>query len=57
MKGHPDGLQLTKELIAFGGLQPPLRVLDMGAGAGETVDFLRERGYEVFGIDTEPRSP
>lgn len=55
MKGHPDGLLLTKELIAFGGLQPPLRVLDMGAGAGETVVYLRESGYDAAGVDKSPR--
>ena len=36
-------------------LRPGARVLDMGAGAGETVRLLNGMGYDAHGIDLEPR--
>lgn len=48
---HPGGIALTKRLIALGKLAAPARVLDLGAGEGESVVYLREQGFEALGID------
>ena len=59
MKQHPGGENHTLRMLKLAeefGLSKRAKVLDMGAGAGETVRLLRERGYEAEGIDLEPRS-
>ena len=48
---HPGGLSLTKRLFAMSGMTPPGRVLDLGAGGGESVRYLRKCGYEAEGVD------
>lgn len=48
---HPDGENMTRELIALAPLNPNSHILDMGAGDGEAVELLRLMGYEAFGID------
>ena len=48
---HPGGLSLTERLFALADAEPPGRVLDLGAGGGASVRYLRERGYEAEGID------
>lgn len=48
---HPGGLALTKRLLALGTGNPPGKILDLGTGAGETVRYLRNEGYEATGID------
>lgn len=48
---HPGGISLTKRLLALGGLEPPGKVLDLGAGRGESVRYLQEWGYEAKGVD------
>jgi len=50
MTRHPGGEALTKKLLELGGLSP-CRVLDMGAGDGETVSLLRSLGFDAVGID------
>ena len=60
MNSHPGGTEHTQKLLAVAeesGLSPGARVLDLGAGAGETVQLLRELGYAAEGIDLVPRSP
>ena len=60
MNAHPGGTEHTRCLLAFAaesGLSPGARVLDLGAGAGETVLLLQELGYAAEGIDLAPRSP
>ena len=47
---HPMGIQHTKKLIQMAQLSP-CRILDMGAGKGETVAYLKEQGYDAVGID------
>lgn len=53
MTGHPEGAAFTERLLALSGLSP-CRVLDMGAGAGESVALLRQRGFDAVGIDKAP---
>lgn len=54
MTRHPGGLQHTSEMAALAGLAPPCRILDMGAGSGDTVRFLRSMGLDALGIDLNP---
>ena len=51
---HPGGMDQTKKLIELAGLIPPARILDLGAGDGETVRLLSECGFIAAGIDKEP---
>jgi len=55
MKYHPGGIEHTRHMLATGGLIPPARILDMGAGAGEAVAVARELGFAARGLDLEPR--
>ena len=48
---HPNGENMTKELIALSGISAKSRILDMGAGDGETVTLLRSLEYDALGID------
>ena len=57
MNSHPGGAEHTRRLLELAALPPGARVLDMGAGAGETLALLRERGFDALGIDLSPRSP
>src|SRR5207248_2961655 len=36
--------------------EPPARVLEAGAGAGQLAGALRAAGYDVLAIDPEPKS-
>lgn len=56
MKSHPGGPENTRQMLALSGLAPGASILDMGAGAGETVALLRGLGYAARGIDLVPRS-
>ena len=56
MKSHPGGEAHTRRMLELAGLPEGARVLDMGAGAGETLALLRERGFDARGIDLEPRA-
>lgn len=50
-KNHCPGVRLFphyKEFLAAG------PILDLGCGTGDTVLFLRERGYPAFGLDWIP---
>ncbi|MBQ3481026.1 MAG: class I SAM-dependent methyltransferase [Oscillospiraceae bacterium] len=57
MKSHPGGEEQTRRLIELAALPAGAAVLDMGAGAGETVELLRSLGFAARGIDLAPRSP
>lgn len=48
---HPDGLNMTSDMISIAGIKPGSAVLDAGAGDGETVRYLLESGYSSIGID------
>ena len=56
MNGHPGGAEHTRRMLALSGLKPPAAILDMGAGAGETVCLLRAEGFDTVGLDKAPRS-
>ena len=56
MNSHPGGAAHTRRMLELSGLGPGARILDLGAGAGETVALLRELGYEASGLDLAPRS-
>ena len=49
MNSHPGGAEHTRRLLETAALPPGARVLDMGAGAGETLALLRERGLTPWG--------
>ena len=57
MNRHPGGAAHTRRMLELAQLPDGAAVLDLGAGAGETVALLRSLGYEAKGIDQEPRSP
>lgn len=48
---HPDGERMTLELTYLASLPENARILDIGAGDGETVALLRSLGYDAIGID------
>lgn len=54
MNRHPGGEAYSRELIRRSGLSTGMSILDMGAGAGETVALLRSMGYQALGIDIHP---
>jgi SAM-dependent methyltransferase len=39
-----------------GRIQPGMRVLDAGCGAGRNLVYLLREGYEVFGVDSDPHA-
>ena len=55
MNRHPGGEENTRRLIELAKLPSGASVLDMGAGAGETLNLLRLLGFEARGIDREAR--
>ncbi len=56
MKSHPGGEENTRRLIELAELPAGASVLDMGAGAGETLALLHAMGCAAEGIDLAPRS-
>lgn len=48
---HPDGENLTRELLSLISLPENARILDMGAGDGEALVLLRSLGYDAVGVD------
>ena len=56
MKSHPGGEEHTLRMLKLSGLTPPAGILDMGAGAGESVLLLNKLGYRSEGIDLSPES-
>jgi SAM-dependent methyltransferase len=39
-----------------GRIQPGMRILDAGCGSGRNLVYLLKEGYEVFGVDQDPRA-
>ena len=56
MKGHPGGEAHSLRMLELAGLPRGAAILDMGAGAGETLSLLRSLGYAARGLDLAPRS-
>ncbi len=55
MKGHPGGEAHTRRMLELAALERGARILDMGAGAGETLRLLRALGFDAVGVDLAPR--
>ena len=55
MRSHPGGEAHTRRLLELASLPAGASVLDMGAGAGESLPLLRSMGCAAAGIDLEPR--
>ena len=60
---HPGGLTLTRRLLGMADVPGPVtrpgipaKVLDLGAGTGESVRYLRSLGYDAVGIDREVKA-
>ena len=52
---RPGGLGLTERAVDFCRFRPGAAVLDVGCGAGATVEHLRSRyGLEASGVDASP---
>ena len=54
MNGHPGGKNHTLQMIQLSGLTPPAKILDFGAGCGESVQLLQSLGFDAQGIDLTP---
>lgn len=54
MERHPGGADAALRLVELAGLAPPCRIIDLGAGSGESVRRLRALGFDAIGIDLEP---
>ena len=55
MNRHPGAEENTRGLIERSGLPRGSRIIDLGAGGGESVRLLRSLGFDAEGIDLEPR--
>ena len=56
MNAHPGGEGHTRHMLEIATLPKGSRILDMGAGAGETVSLMQTLGYNAEGIDCAPRT-
>ena len=56
MNRHPGGEEQTLHLLENIELKKGMDVLDLGAGAGDTVRLLRSFGLNACGVDLFPRS-
>ena len=56
MNRHPGGEEHTRHMLERAALPAGARILDLGAGAGESVALMRALGYDAAGLDLKPRS-
>ena len=54
MHRHPGGEAATRKLISLAALAPGARVIDLGAGDGDSVRLLRSLGFDAVGVDITP---
>lgn len=54
MERHPGGADAALRLVKLAELKPPCRIIDLGAGSGESVRRLRALGFDAVGIDLAP---
>ena len=52
--GHID-VYLFDQLLR-GNIRRGVRILDAGCGSGRNLVYLMRSGYEVFGVDADPRA-
>ena len=57
MNGHPGGEEHTLRMLELAGIPAGGRILDLGAGAGESLRLMQSLGYRAEGIDLTPRDP
>lgn len=48
---HPGGKEITLDLLRLAEIVPPADFLDLGAGGGESVRLLKEKGFNAIGVD------
>jgi tellurite methyltransferase len=51
----PIDIYLFDQLLK-GRIAPGMRILDAGCGSGRNLVYLLNEGYEVFGVDQDPRA-
>ncbi len=54
MHRHPNGEDMTLELLRRASFLPGGRVLDLGAGDGDTLRLMEGLGLKAEGIDLKP---
>jgi len=53
---HPGGRALTRKVIAYCAFPANSTVVDIGCGAGETVEYLRDQcAMQAIGVDSEKK--
>lgn len=55
MTRHPGGLQNTGKMLDYIPRKGGERAIDLGAGAGDSVRFMRELGIRAVGVDIAPK--
>ena len=50
---HPGGIGLTQRLFGLAEGECLVKGVDLGAGDGTSVRYLREKGYQVTGVDNQ----
>jgi len=53
---RPGGLEITKAALEVCSFEAGARLADIGCGAGETVAFLTEKGFDAQGVDFDPEA-
>lgn len=48
---RPGGLAVTRRALALCGLSAPARIADVGCGAGASLAFFQEQGFQCIGFD------